>query len=80
MPGWVEEIMACSEVLGTKTTQKSTFFKLGVYLGRPHCRKILYGKVTDGGELGNNGYYITKIPTRVLATLLLHLSDLTDNR
>ena len=30
--------------------------------------------LTDRGELGNNGYYITKIPTRVLATLLLHLT------
>ena len=30
VPGWVEEIMACPRVFGTKTTQKSTFFKMGV--------------------------------------------------
>ena len=33
VPGWVEEIMACPRIFGTKTTQKSTFFKMGVSLG-----------------------------------------------
>ena len=32
--------MACrSRVLGTKTTKKSTFFKTGVSLGRPHRKR-----------------------------------------
>ena len=28
-----------SRVSGTKTTQKSTFFKMGVSLGRPHWKR-----------------------------------------
>ena len=39
VPGWVEEIMACPRIFGTKTTQKSTFFKMGVSLGRPHWNR-----------------------------------------
>ena len=47
-----------SRVSGTKTTQKSSFFKMGVSLGRPIWKRdIIYGQVTDGGELCNNGYY-----------------------
>ena len=45
-----------SRVSGTKTTQKSTFFKMGVSLGRPHWKRDII-RITDGGELGNNGYY-----------------------
>ena len=33
VPGWVEEFMACPGVFGTKKTQKSMFFKMGVSLG-----------------------------------------------
>ena len=75
VPGWVEEIMACPGVFGTKTTQKSTFFKMGVSLGRPHWKKDIIRKSNRWRRTGNNGYYITKIPTRVLATFLLHLTD-----
>ena len=46
-----------SRVWGTKTTKKSTFFKMGGSLVDQFGREILYGQVTDGGELGNNGYY-----------------------
>ena len=61
VPGSVEEIMTCPGVFGTKTTQKSTFFKMGVSLGRSHCKRDITW-ITDGGELGNNRYYIAKIP------------------
>ena len=63
-----------SGVFGTKTTEKSTFFKMSVSLGRSHWKRDIIW-ITDGGELGNKWYYITKIPTRVHATLLLHLTD-----
>ena len=39
VPGWVEEIMAYPRIFRTKTTQKSTFFKMGVSLGRPHWKR-----------------------------------------
>ena len=39
VPGWVAEIMACPRIFRTKTTQKSTFFKMGVSLGRPHWKR-----------------------------------------
>ena len=39
VPGWVEETVACPGVFGTKTTRKSTFFKMGVSLGRPHWKR-----------------------------------------
>ena len=45
VPGWVEQIMACrSRVLGTKTTPKSTFFKTGISLGRPHWKRDITPK------------------------------------
>ena len=42
--GWVEEIMACPGVFGTKTTQKSTFFKMSVSLSRPRWERYYTDK------------------------------------
>ena len=50
VPGWVEEIMTCPGVFGTKTTQKSTFFKMGVPWGRPHWKRDII-LVTDNSRL-----------------------------
>ena len=59
-----------SRVSGTKTTQKSTFFKMGVSLGRPHWKRDI---IRISNRLRRTTWattgIISKIPTRVLATL-----------
>ena len=57
MLGSVEEIMACPgfrELKQHRRVHSSRCVSLWVY---QFGREILYGQVTDGGELGNNGYY-----------------------
>ena len=51
-----------SRVSGTKTTQKSTFFKMGVFLGRPIWKRDIIWTSNRWRRTT-----ITKIPTWVLA-------------
>ena len=57
MLGSVEEIVACPgfrELKQHRRVHSSRWVSLWV---DQFGREILYGQVTDGGELGNNGYY-----------------------
>ena len=57
MPGSVGEIMACPGFRGLKQHRR-VHSSRWVSLWVDHTgRDMLYGEVTDGGELGNNGYY-----------------------